>query len=582
MQVATRAARVLAAAILVGQVTAPAFGQGTPGSEPQVPQPATPPAGQPAVSRPLRPALPPPTGPVRRVTIDEAVALGLDQNLSLRVERINPEIQDENVRLARTAWTPVLSGSMGYNNASNPPDSFLSGASETLRSDLFNGGARVQQVLPWGATYEAAWDNSRYTSNSIFSTFNPRLRSSFNLTFSQPILRNFAIDSQRQQLLVSRKNREMSETDLRAAVVNTIRNVKNAYVDLSFARASLAVQQQSLELAEHTLRDNRTRVEIGTMAPIDIVEAEAEVARNEETVIVAEAAIRQAEDRLRSLVFDPATPDLWNLTIEPAEETPPLQPITIDPDQAVREALSRRTDLQQARKNLEISDVNLRYYRNQTLPQLNLQVDYGAVGLGGTNFERAPGFPPGDVVREVERSYRNALGDVFSAAYPTWQVGFVASYPIGRNAAHTNFTRSQLQLRQLQLQVQNLEQQITTQVREVIRQQQTAQKRVDATRAALQLAERRLEAEQKKFAVGMSTNFLVFQAQRDLAQARSNELRAWFDLYKAQSDYEAVLETSIGGSTGISIAGSGSATVPGGGNLTGFSNTGTGASRQVR
>jgi outer membrane protein len=565
MRVAFHAARVLPAAILVASITTPALGQVTPGGA-QAPAPPPAPAGQPAAIQPLRPTLPPPSGPVRRLTVDEAVALGLEQNLSLRVERINPEIQDENVTQARTAWTPVLTGNMGYNNASNPPDSFLSGASETLQTDVFNGGARLQQVLPWGASYEAAWDNSRSTSNNIFSTFNPRLRSAFNLSFSQPLLRNFGIDTQRQQLQVSRVNREMSDTDLRAAVVTTIRSVKNAYVDLAFARATLAVQQQSLQLAEQTLRDNRTRVDIGTMAPIDIVEAESEVARNEEAVILAEAAIQQAEDRLRSLIFDPATPDLWNLTIEPAEDAPPIHTIAIDPEQAVREALSRRTDLRQARRNLEISDINIRYFRNQTLPQLNVQVDYGAVGLGGTNFEREPGFPPGDVIRQVQRGYGTTMGDVVSAAYPTWQVGIVASYPIGRNAAHTNLTRSQLQRRQTELQLQNLEQQITTQVRDVIRQQQTAQKRVDATRAARQLAERRLEAEQKKFAVGMSTSFLVFQAQRDLALSRSNELRAVFDSYKAQTDYEAVLETSIGGTSGISIAGSGS--VPTGGGVT--------------
>ena len=498
-----------------------------------------------------------PAGPVRQLTVDEAVRLALEQNLALRVERINPQVEDQNVAQARTAWAPTLTGNFTYNNTDTPPDSFLSGSDVTLKTSFSTGNAGVQQLLPWGASYTVGWNARRSTTNSIFNSFNPTVRPNLDVGFTQPLLRNRAIDAPRQQLVVSRRNREISDEVLRGSVVATVRNVKNAYWDLKAAVANLEVQKQSLELARQTLRDNRTRVEVGTMAPIDIVEAEAEVARNEENVIVAEAAIKAAEDQLRTLVFDPQTPQFWAIRLDPIDP-PQMQQVPIDVDAAVQNALARRADLQRAKLSLQNIETNLAYYKNQTLPQVNLQVDYGATGLGGTQFEREPGFPPGNVIREVNRGFGSVLGDVFGANYPSWQFGVVVSYPIGKSAAHTNYARSQLQLDQGRLQIQNLELSVGTQVRDLARQVTTNAQRVEATRATRVLAERRLEAEQKKFGVGTSTSFLVFQAQRDLATARVNELRAVLDYNKSLVNFEAVQEAAIGGG-GVTIASSGGA-----------------------
>jgi outer membrane protein TolC len=295
------------------------------------------------------------------------------------------------------------------------------------------------------------------------------------------------------------------------------------------------------------------------MAPIDIVEAEAEVARNEENVIVAEASIKTAEDRLRSLVFDPGQQEFWAMTLEPTERIEVvLPPGPIDVDAAVRSALEKRTDLIQAKKQIENTEVTIKYLRNQVLPQVNFEADLSTSGLGGTQFLRGEGFP-GDIIGEVSRSLWSVQSDVFGFEYPTWTLGVSVSYPLGTSSAHANLARTKLQLSQSQLQVKNIELQVGTQVRDAARQVNTNAKRLDATRAAQALAEKRLEAEQKKFGVGMSTSFQVFQAQRDLATARNNYLRAAIDYYKSQADFEAVQETSIGASSGISIATTGSA-----------------------
>lgn len=544
-----RALRIPVAVAAVMTAVAPVSGQALSASgTPSLVQAAQAPAAQVPAA---------PAGPIRRLTIDEAVALALEQNLALRVERINPLIEDQNVRLARTAWTPIFGGNLTFTDSSTPPDSFLSGAEgeTTLKSERLSSNMNVQQLLPWGQDYTFTWNGSRQKTNNVFSTFNPRLGTDFDFTFNQPLLRNFGIDNARQQLIVSKRNREISDVDLRAAVVNTIRNVRTAYVGLTLARANLLVQQQSLELARQTLKDNRTRVEIGTMAPIDIVEAEAEVARNEEGVIVAEAQIRQAEDSLRAIIFDPSTPEFWNMTIDTAEDIPAPQPVAIDTNAAIQEALGKRTDLQRFRKSLEITEVNMKYYRNQVLPQVNLRVSYGADGLGGEQTVREPGFPPGDIIGTAQRGFGSALGDAFTFDYPTWSTGVIVSMPLGTSAAKANLARTQLQYDQAKLQLSSLEMQVGVQVRDAVRTLETAYKRVEATRASRQLSERRLEAEQKKFGVGMSTSFLVFQAQRDLALARTNELQAVYDYYRAQVNFEAVMETSIGGGSGVTVAG---------------------------
>ena len=496
-------------------------------------------------------------GPVTKLTVDEAVALGLENNPNLRVERINPLLQDANIDQARSAWTPNLTGLINFQSADSPPDSLLSGSSDILQSDRFSGSAGVSQLLPWGTQYEVTWDSSRTETNSFYSNFNPRLGSGLTLAFSQPLLRNFSVDSARTQLLISRRNREISDVDLRGTIVATIRDVKAAYWDLAYAVANLRAQQQSLELARQTLKDNRTRVDVGTMAPIDIVEAEAEVARNEEAVIVAESGIKQAEDALRALIFDPVqNPDFWRTTIEPVYDLAAFKPEPVDAAEAVRNALEKRTDLRSARMQLENTDLNMKFYRNQLLPQVNLEGSLFGAGVGGDELIREPGFPPGPVIGTATKSFGEVVGDSFGFNYPTWAVGVNVSYPLGTSAAEASLTRAKLQYQQGLLQIASLETQIATQVRDAARQVNTNIKRIAATRAARVLSERRLEAEQKKFGVGMSTSFLVFQAQRDLSTARNNELQAMLDYVTSRANYEALQETSLSGGA-IMIGGGG-------------------------
>jgi outer membrane protein TolC len=484
----------------------------------------------------------------RQLSVDDAVRLALEQNLGIRIERMNPQIQDVTIAETRSSWAPSLTSSLARTQTDSAPTNTFAGGLDKITDARFETSIGVSQLLPTGADYSFTWNNTRATSSNFFQTYNPQLFSSMSFNVSQPLLRNFKIDSVRQQLALNEKIRESTDVTLQATITQTIRNVKNAYWDLSFAINNLNAQRQSLDLAKRLLADNEKRVQIGTMAPIDIVEAQSEVARNEETVIVAEAAIKAAEDRLRALIFDPASPDFWTVTLQPTDAAP-FQAQAIDADGAVQRALQNRTDVKQARNGLEQDDISIRYLRNQLLPEVNANVTYRGTGTGGTRYETdiaaaLAGLPPS---REVisQRSYATVLGDAFGNAFPMWTFGVQIGYPLGKSAQEAGLARARLQYSQAQTEVRNLELQVATEVREAARNVQTNQKRVDSTRAARELAERRLEAAEKKFAAGIETSFFVFQAQRDLAQARTSEVRAISDYNKSLVDFEAVQEVPL-------------------------------------
>ena len=447
-------------------------------------------------------ATPPAQGPVRRMSIDDAVATAIEQNLDLQVQRYNPQLQDLTTDQFKAAYTPNFVSTLSTSDSTQPSTSVLSGAASGITNGNSLANFGVSSLTSWyGGSYDVRWNNGRNTTNNQFSTFNPQLNSSISATYVQPLLRNFRIDGTRQQLLVSQKNKEISDVQLQQSIAVTVRNVRNAYYDLMYALGNLAVQNQSLDLARQSLKDNRARVEIGTMAPLDIVQAEAEVATREESVILAEAAIDRAQDTVRALVFNPTSADFWTARIEPTE-TVTFQPTSVDIEGAIKNALGQRTDVVAARKNLEANDVNIRYFKNQSLPDVNASVNYNARATGGLAVTRGrdpvTGFPTGAILTQVEQSFLSTLGNTFAGDFPGWSLQVDIAYPIGKSTQEAQLARARLQNTQAERQIQSLELQVATQVREYGRQVQTNAKRVDATRSSRVLAERRLEAEEKK------------------------------------------------------------------------------------
>jgi len=315
--------------------------------------------------------------------------------------------------------------------------------------------------------------------------------------------------------------------------------VKTSYWNLVAARANVEARQKALELAEELVRVNKARVDVGQSPPLDMVSAQAEAASNEEQLIVAQTVVKEAEDRLRLLILDTTQRETWNVQID-AIDSPPVGLPAPDLDAAVASALRDRADLARARKDIENAQSTLQYTSNQRLPDVRLNASYQASGLGGTQVLRSGGFPGTIVGSGAVTDFGSVLNQLFGRDYPTWSVGLSVSYPIGQSADDANYARSRLETAQSQERLKSAEARVIQQVREAGWKIEMNTKRIQTTRAARELAEQRLDAEQKRLDVGLSTSFLVIQAQRDLAQANTNQLAAVLGYVLALVDFDAL------------------------------------------
>ena len=520
------------------------FGSGRPVfASGQAAAPQQPPSSGPAQ---IATAAAAPSGAVVRLSADEAVRMALENNLGIQAERLSPQISTLAVAQARAAYAPVLFSNFQTRNSTQPPSSFITGGSTVLTNESFSQNGGLQQNVPWGGgQYSFSLDGSKVTTSAIDSRYNPQLSSNLSARFVQPLLRNFKTDALRQQIETSRNNQVIADIGVREQVTATAQAVRNAYFDLIGAIEGHKVSLQSLQLAQESLRNNQTKVEVGTLAPIDIIEAEAEVASNEEAVINAEARIKTVEDRLRTLVLNPTQPDFWTLRVEPTD-APALTPIAIDVEAAITNALANRTDIARLKKQNENLDVGVRYARNQQMPGLDLVANYNVIGVAGTQFQFGDTFPPVATSQTV-RAFSDALRDVFGQDFRTWSVALNFSYPIGSSQAEAAVASGRLQRQQGAVNLRDLELQVATAVRDAARQVDTNLKRVEATRKARDRAERRLEAEQKRMTVGLSTTFQLFQAQRDLARQRQQEVNAMIDYNRSVIGFEAIQIAPVGG-----------------------------------
>ena len=478
-------------------------------------------------------------GATMRLSADEAVRMALENNLGIQAERLSPEINTLNVSQARAAYAPVLFSNFLSRNSTQPPSSFITGSGSILTNESFSQNGGLQQNVPWGGgRYTFSIDGSKVTSSAIDSRYNPQLSSNLSAQYVQPLLRGFKTDSLRQQIDTSQNNQVIADIGLREQVTLTTQAVRNAYFDLIGAVEGYKVSMQSLQLAQESLKNNNTKVEVGTLAPIDIIEAEAEVASNEEAVINAEARIKTVEDRLRYLVLNPSQPDFWTVKLEPTD-APALTPIAIDVEGAITNALANRTDIARLKKQLDNVDVNVRFSENQRMPGLDVVANYNVIGYAGTQFVFGEGFPP-PVVDQSVRSFSSALRDVFGQDFRTWSVALNFSYPLGTSQADAAVASGRLQRQQGAVSLRDLQLQVATAVRDAARQVDTNLKRVEATRKARDRAERRLAAEAKRMTVGLSTTFQLFQAQRDLARQRQQEVNAMIDYNRSIVGFEAI------------------------------------------
>lgn len=493
------------------------------------------------------------------LTLQESTTRALERNLELAVERLNPQTFDLNIARLRAAYRPTATSSFGQQSRVQAPTSTLNGGT-IVDNDTTTYNAGLTQALPmFGGNVTFQFNNNKQVTSNLFANYNPAFNSNFNLSYTQPLLRGLVIDNNRQQLLVTAISRDISEIQLRGTIATTLATVRNTYWELVYAIQAVEVTRGSLELAERLVDDNRARVEIGTMAPLDVVQAEAEVATRRQALAQAEATWRTSELALKRLIVNGTDDPLWRASLNPTDR-PVFAPEPLDVEGSVRNALENRTDLEQARRQVQSNDVTLGLMRNLTLPDLDLTASYGAVGLGGTQYRRQGSGITSIIVGSLPGGYSDAWKTLSGRDYPNWNFQLNLSYPIGASAAEASYARARVQRNQSAAQLRALELQVATDVTNAALQVENGLRRYEAASAARQLAQTRLEAEQSRFNVGLSTNFFVVQAQRDLATAQNSELRALLDYRRALVDYQRAQEAPAnrgGGITAINAGGGG-------------------------
>jgi outer membrane protein TolC len=281
------------------------------------------------------------------------------------------------------------------------------------------------------------------------------------------------------------------------------------------------------------------------------VQAQAEQATRRQSVATTQAAVRTAELALKRLIVNGTDDPYWVANVEPIDR-PTYSTDSLDVAGAVRKALSSRTDIEQSRKQIESNDVSLKNLSDQRLPALDVTASYGLAGIGGPQFVRPAGSPLGAPPSQIiPGGFNDTLTTLFNQRAPSWNFAANFNYPIGSSTADANLARARVQQRQTIAQAKALELQIATEVTNAALLVESNRERLQAAQVAREFAEKRLEAEQSRFEVGLSTNFFVVQAQRDLRDSQNAELRALLDYRRAQVEFERVQEVPTGGGIGV-------------------------------
>lgn len=485
--------------------------------------------------------------PVLDLDLFEAMEMALRYNLQVQIASFTPDTQREGITSARGRFDPSFRFDLPQRFSRNVSQgtSQLTGA-DVLTSENIAAGFTFSHLLEYGTSWSIAWNTSRQVTNNAFSTFNPLVNASLALTVQQPLLRNFGKQVNTQQIIVARNNHRQSEEQFRQQVQNILFQAYQAYWELVFSERDLAVKQLSLDLAVQQLERNRIQVEIGTLAPIETIQAEQQVANRELALLQAQIAVRDREDDLkRVLNIDAASQHGWNVDIHPTTE-PEVNVDTVDVREAVRIAIDNDPLLRQRRIALETSVLNLRVARNQMLPDLNFNGSINLSGQGGDRLITTGGFGSQGVLEIQPGGFGDALRNLMSADFRNWSVGLSITFPLNNWAAKAQHAQAVINERSVRVQIADREQELRVEVLKAARQVETGAQQVEQSRVALELADRQLEAEQRKFAVGTTTNFQVLDFQRQLADAQSVELRSIINYVNALAQLEQAKGTLLG------------------------------------
>lgn len=502
-------------------------------------QPAT--GGQSGVVAPLSTPLPQRTvglvpGRIVNWTLRDAILTALEKNVDIEIERENVKLAGFDIVAAYGAYDLTSTTTSLYESAKRPNSFPFSGTTDnfTLNDAFTFNSSVVQNIQKYGSRVEGFFQNRRVANN--VNLFSPQYTPTIGVNLSQPLLRNLKIDTNRRQIMISRKRLDLSDAQFRQRAIEIISRVQQAYWDLAFAIKDEEIQRDAVRLAETQLDNNRRQVEVGTLAPIDVVSAATQVESRRQQALVAMNSVAQAENALKALTVEGADDQLWMTQILPAEKFE-VSPVAVSLDDAVKLAQANRPEMRQLNLQKEINRIDIDFFRNQAKPQVDLLFNYSAVGLGGTPA-RIGAFPI------FIGGYGTSL-NMLRNEFRTWSFGVQINLPLQNRVAKANLARAREVTKQVDLQTRRQLQTIELEVRNAVQSVEISRLRIEAARSARQYAEKQLEGEEKKFAAGLSITYFILQRQTELAQARGVELRAMADYNKSIAELQRIISTTL-------------------------------------
>jgi outer membrane protein TolC len=480
----------------------------------------------------------------KSLSLEDCIVGALKNNLRVAVEVLNPEMADLSVSRANEKFMPTFSVSFN-NRETNTTSSSWIDASDRVIGTYRDYAVSLNQIIPTGGVFNISLSTYMNETNRKFQTINPRFGSTITFDLTQPLLKNLGYKISHREIIVAKNNREISENRFQQTLLDTIYSVEAAYWILVYSIENLKVQRQSLQLARDLLEENQRKIEVGTMPPIEIYTAESEVATREADILAAEAAVKNNEDRLKTIINLAASEDGKNIEIIPSD-SPTLEKREITLEEALVTALENRPDLKSIRTDIGTKEFNAKYARNQLLPELNLRASYWTPGISGTRILYQDGNPLTGI---VEGTIPGGANDAFQEAlrfnYDNWSIGLTLDIPLNTILSRAEYAQAKISLDQALLNLKDQEQQVFLEITTAVRAVETNYQRVQAYKAARELAQKKLEAEQEKFRVGKSTNFFLLQYQRDAADAQSTELRAMVDYILSVANLDRVMGTTF-------------------------------------
>jgi outer membrane protein TolC len=459
------------------------------------------------------------------LSLADAAIRALKNNLDISISRQTKESRLTDIIVEQAKFDPTLSVNGQYNRQVNPLNRPVFGGTgfnlnsiQTFDQRTTSVTVDAQTNLITGGNIDLNYSPNRTNVNQSVATgflFNPAYSGGLALTLTQPLLRNAGIDINKTFIRIAQNNAKVEEHIFRDRVLTVLATVEQTYWEVVFANENLKVAEAAMKAAQELLATNRAKAKAGVMSIVDVLQAEAAMASRVEQVLVAEKAIRDQEDQLRRLL-NPGEKELrLDVRLTPTDKAVvSLEPISLQ--EAIDIAIEQRPEIIQAKKNIETSEINTKFAKNQILPTLSFQGTMGMAGLGS--------------------NYGNSFNNNFSGDFYNYGAGLVLSYPLGNRSAWSTYNRRQMEGKNAEASLVSVRQQIIIGVKEAVRRVQTDFKRIETTRSARIMAEKQLQAEQERLKVGLSTTRFVLEFQRDLATAQGNELRAIVDYNKSLSN----------------------------------------------